>query len=72
MYIYIYICIYYGLADLLTYGHCVFLETKFFFHINAFKAEINPYCFKCLYEKREKYSLRSNFLVFEKSEFYLA
>ena len=67
-YTYIYTCIY---TYIYTYVYiymcvCVYVfmlfKTTFFFHINAFRAEIS--FSKCCVEKREQYSLRSNILVF--------
>ena len=61
-------------SDLLRFEHPVYfliLELKFFFYINAFRGMVNPYFFKMLWEKRGKCCLRSNFLVFKKTEYYL-
>ena len=33
--------IYYTYPDLLTFEHSVFLESKFFFYVNAFRGEVN-------------------------------
>ena len=32
---------------------CVFLEPTFFFHMNAFRGEINTYFFKMLHREKE-------------------
>ena len=32
---------------------CVFLESTFFFHMNAFRGEINTYFFKMLHREKE-------------------
>ena len=57
----IYICnihniniIYNGCPDVLRFEQSVFLESKFFFHINAFRGEVNPWFFKMLLEKGEQ------------------
>ena len=34
--------IYYACPDLLRFEHSEFLEPAFFFHINAFRDEVNP------------------------------
>ena len=38
-------------------------------HLNVLKGEVNLQFFKMLLKKRKKYSLRSKFLVFEKTGF---
>ena len=55
MYIYLYI---YNIYMYNTYTYilyiciCVFLEPTFFFHMNAFRGEINTYFSKCYIEKK--------------------
>ena len=44
------------------------LQTLFFLYI---RGKVKPQFFLNAVEKREQYSLRSNFLVFEKIGFYL-
>ena len=72
IYVYVYvICITLVLIDWDLSTLCMFVESTHFFHINAFRDEVNPQFFKMLQKKKKTIQSQIKFSSLLKTVFYV-